>query len=83
MFLGHQHLLLPGADFAGLDGVDVARGSLYGVPAFMPGFWGSHLGLIDLELERKASSWRVAAAKVEARAIYGRDDRVVASLVGA
>ena len=44
MFLGHQHLLLPGADFAGIDGVDVAAGALYGVPAFMPGFWGSHLG---------------------------------------
>ena len=61
MFLGHQHLLLPGGDFAGIDGVDVARGALYGVPAFMPGFWGSHLGVIDLELERADPSWRVAA----------------------
>ncbi len=26
MFLGHQHLLLPGEDFAGIDGVDVANG---------------------------------------------------------
>jgi len=81
MFLGHQHLLLPGADFSGVDGVDVAKGSLYGVPACMPGFWGSHLGIIDLELERQASGWRVVAARVEARAIYARNDRVVASLV--
>jgi 2',3'-cyclic-nucleotide 2'-phosphodiesterase/3'-nucleotidase len=83
MFLGHQHLLLPGADFSGIEGVDVAKGSLFGVPAFMPGFWGSHLGLIDLELERGGSGWRVAAAKVEARPIYARDDRVVTALVGA
>ena len=83
MFLGHQHLLLPGADFAGIEGVDAAKGALYGVPAFMPGFWGSHLGLIDLTLERKDANWRVAAAKVEARAIYSRDDRTVTPLVAA
>ena len=36
---GHQHLLLPGADFQGFPGVDADRGALNGVPAFMPGFW--------------------------------------------
>ena len=82
LFLGHQHLLLPGADFAGIEGVDVAAGSLYGVPAFMPGFWGSHLGMIDLTLERSDSAWRVTAAKVEARPIYARDERAVTPLVG-
>jgi 2',3'-cyclic-nucleotide 2'-phosphodiesterase/3'-nucleotidase len=80
LFLGHQHLLLPGADFAGIEGVDVAAGSLYGVPAFMPGFWGSHLGMIDLTLERSDSAWRVTAAKVEARPIYARDERAVTPL---
>ena len=80
MFLGHQHLLLPGADFVGIEGVDVAAGTLYGVPAFMPGFWGSHLGLIDLTLERQDVGWRVVAAKVEARPIYARDDRAVTPL---
>jgi 2',3'-cyclic-nucleotide 2'-phosphodiesterase/3'-nucleotidase len=83
MFLGHQHLLLPGADFAGVEGVDVEKGSLFGVPAFMPGFWGSHLGIIDLTLERRESRWRVAAAKVEARPIYARNDRIVTPLVEA
>ena len=83
MFLGHQHLLLPGQDFAGIEGVDVARGALYGVPACMPGFWGSHLGVIDLELERKDAAWRVVLAKVEARPIYARDDRIVAPLAAA
>ena len=38
--------------FAGIDGVDAARGALNNVPAFMPGFWGSHLGVIDLYLTR-------------------------------
>jgi len=83
LFLGHQHLLLPGADFAGVEGVDIVTGSLYGVPAFMPGFWGSHLGLIDLTLERQDSQWRVVGAKVEARPIYARNDRAVTPLVAA
>jgi len=83
MFLGHQHLLLPGADFSGIDGVDVVNGALHGVPACMPGFWGSHLGIIDLGLERAGAGWRVAAAKVEARPIYRREGEAVAALVEA
>lgn len=83
MFLGHQHLLLPGADFSGIDGVDVAMGAVLGVPAFMPGFWGSHLGVIDLRLERAGAGWRVGAAKVEARPIYRREGEAVSALVEA
>ena len=83
MFLGHQHLLLPGEDFDGIDGVDVANGALLGVPAFMPGFWGSHLGVIDLSLERVDAGWRVAAAKVEARPIYKREGDAVSAVVEA
>jgi 2',3'-cyclic-nucleotide 2'-phosphodiesterase/3'-nucleotidase len=83
IFLGHQHLLLPGADFSGVEGVDVAAGALRGVPAFMPGFWGSHLGIIDLTLERVAEEWRVAATQVEARPIYARRQDGVTPLVEA
>ena len=54
IFLGHQHLLLPGEDFVGLQGVDTDRGTIHGKPAGMAGFWGSHLGVIDLVLERDA-----------------------------
>ncbi|HLW91550.1 MAG TPA: bifunctional 2',3'-cyclic-nucleotide 2'-phosphodiesterase/3'-nucleotidase [Roseiarcus sp.] len=81
--LGHQHLLLPGADFAGVGGVDVDKGALNGVPAFMPGFWGSHLGVIDLDLELKSAGWRIAGAKVEARPIYARAQNGVTPLVAA
>jgi 2',3'-cyclic-nucleotide 2'-phosphodiesterase/3'-nucleotidase len=83
IFLGHQHLVLPGADFAGIDGVDVKAGALRGVPAFMPGFWGSHLGVIDLTLEESSCGWRIAGAKVEARPIAARRDDGVAPLVAA
>ncbi|MGO9773670.1 MAG: bifunctional 2',3'-cyclic-nucleotide 2'-phosphodiesterase/3'-nucleotidase [Roseiarcus sp.] len=83
MVLGHQHLLLPGEDFAGIAGVDVAKGAVQGVPAVMPGFWGSHLGVIDLSVERAGGNWRVAASKVEARPIYKREGDAVAALVEA
>lgn len=78
---GHQHLVFPGAKaFDGIPGVDNARGALHGKPACQPGFWGSHLGLVDLELEKQGERWRVADFKVEARPIYERmpDRKVVA-----
>ena len=73
LFLGHQHLLFPGDDFAGMRGVDAERGTIHGKPAVMAGLCGSHLGVIDLQLVRDADRWRVAAARVEARPIARRD----------
>jgi len=73
LILGHQHLLLPGEDFVGIPGVDAGTGTIHGKPAVMAGFWGSHLGTIDLEVELNAGGWRVAEARVEARPIAKRD----------
>jgi 2',3'-cyclic-nucleotide 2'-phosphodiesterase / 3'-nucleotidase len=72
LFLGHQHLLLPGEDFVGIPDVDTEGGAIHGKPAVMAGFWGSHLGIIDLDLEKDAG-WRVVEAGVEARPIARRD----------
>ena len=74
LFLGHQHLLLPGEDFADIDGVDATRGTIRGKPAVMAGFSGSHLGVIDFTLEHGAGGWRVADAQVELRPIAKRDE---------
>jgi 2',3'-cyclic-nucleotide 2'-phosphodiesterase/3'-nucleotidase len=73
LFLGHQHLLFPGEDFAGVPSADAERGTLQGKPAVMAGFWGSHLGVIDLELKLDSGRWRIARAHVEARPISRRD----------
>jgi 2',3'-cyclic-nucleotide 2'-phosphodiesterase/3'-nucleotidase len=72
LFLGRQHLLLPGEDLVGLPGVDTKRGTIHGKPAVMVGFLGSHLGIIDLDLAMD-TNWRVAEARVEVRPIAGRD----------
>ncbi|RWO79608.1 bifunctional 2',3'-cyclic-nucleotide 2'-phosphodiesterase/3'-nucleotidase [Mesorhizobium sp.] len=75
VFTGHQHLVFPGKkDFQSLDGVDTQKGTLQGKPAVMGGFWGSHMGLIDLMLERDGSKWKVVSATSEARPIFERLD---------
>jgi 2',3'-cyclic-nucleotide 2'-phosphodiesterase/3'-nucleotidase len=54
------------------------------VPAVMAGFWGSHLGVIDLVLERQGNAWKVADFSTEARPIYERmPDRKIVSKVDA
>ena len=82
MILGHSHLVFPGKDYGGIDGVDAVKGTIEGIPAVMPGFWGSHLGVIDLELEQTAAGWKVAGSTVEARPIYERtpDRKIVAKV---
>jgi 2',3'-cyclic-nucleotide 2'-phosphodiesterase/3'-nucleotidase len=65
---GHQHLVFPGGkEFANIPGVDAQKGSLHGKPAVMAGFWGSHLGIVDLDLARDGNGWKVASFKTEAR----------------
>lgn len=82
VFTGHQHLVFPGKkDFQGLEGVDTEKGTLQGKPAVMGGFWGSHMGLIDLLLERDGKSWRVVSATSEARPIYERVENKNQALV--
>ena len=79
VFTGHQHLVFPGPkSWDGIPGADAVRGALQGKPAVMAGFWGSHLGLIDLLLEKDGRGWRIVDFTSEARPIYHRDaDRKV------
>ncbi|MGE6740277.1 bifunctional 2',3'-cyclic-nucleotide 2'-phosphodiesterase/3'-nucleotidase [Allorhizobium pseudoryzae] len=75
IFTGHQHLVFPGPkDFEGIAGVDAKKGTLQGKPAVMAGFWGSHMGLIDLLIEKDGTGWKVVDFTTEARPIYHRDE---------
>ena len=79
---GHQHLVFPGPDFKDIPGADIEKGTLNGKPAVMAGFWGSHMGLVDLLLEvDDAGKWTIASHTVEARPIYERVDGKVKPLV--
>jgi len=79
---GHSHLDFPGPKFDGLAGVDNAKGLISGKPGVMGGFWGSHLGLIDLLLERDGGNWRVVGSTSEARPIFRREEKKVIAEVG-
>ena len=73
---------------AGLDGIDAlvtghthqtfpvsgkaACGHLSGKPAVMPGFYGSHLGVIDLDLIWLAGRWQVEGGQSALRPISRR-----------
>ncbi len=82
LMTGHHHLVFPGNAFDGIEGVDSAAGTIHGKPAVMAGFWGSHLGLVDLLLERSGNEWRIASHMTEARPIYRRnEDRSITALV--
>ncbi len=79
---GHSHLVFPGPDFAERPGVDVATGTIMGKPGVMGGFWGSHMGLVDLMLERDGNTWRIVSHMSEARPIFQRnEDRSITALV--
>jgi 2',3'-cyclic-nucleotide 2'-phosphodiesterase/3'-nucleotidase len=79
---GHQHLVFPGPDYAGVEGADIEAGTLNGKPAVMAGFWGSHMGLIDLLLEQdEAGKWSIVSHTAEARPIFERVEGVVKALV--
>jgi 2',3'-cyclic-nucleotide 2'-phosphodiesterase/3'-nucleotidase len=79
---GHHHLVFPGSDYKNLAGVDIEKGTLFDKPAVMGGFWGSHLGLIDLLLETSGNEWKVVGHTTEARPIYKRnEDRSISATV--
>ncbi|SPF76631.1 Trifunctional nucleotide phosphoesterase protein YfkN [Aliiroseovarius pelagivivens] len=79
---GHSHLVFPSSTYADYPGVDVERGTIMSTPAVMGGFWGSHMGLIDLLIEHDGGAWRVVSHTSEARPIYKRnEDRSITALV--
>jgi 2',3'-cyclic-nucleotide 2'-phosphodiesterase / 3'-nucleotidase len=71
---GHQHQMFPGPDFEGIVGVDAKAGTLHGKPAVMAGFWGSHLGVIDLKLAKGHHGWQIIGHQSSLRPIFEPQD---------
>lgn len=69
---GHTHQLFPGPDVAPQPGVDPVAGRLAGKPACMPGYAGSHLGVLRLTLDRMAGGgWRCSGGTGDVIALGG------------
>ncbi|QUS35274.1 bifunctional 2',3'-cyclic-nucleotide 2'-phosphodiesterase/3'-nucleotidase [Falsirhodobacter algicola] len=58
LITGHAHSEWPSDKYDG-EGMDHSNGRIHGVPAVMAGFWGSHLGVVDLMLTHDGDGWSV------------------------
>lgn len=76
---GHTHRVFPSAQHPTGPGIDPVAGTLAGKPAVMPGFWGSHLGVIDLTLSpaQGPRRWTVTHAHSRALPVSGQDEQPV------
>lgn len=84
ILFGHSHRVFPSDTYAGIANVDIDKGTINGVAATMPGAWGSHLGLVDLELARQSDgAWRVVAGSGLTRPIVERVGGETVPLVAA
>lgn len=83
ILFGHAHRTFPGdASYNNLNGVDNSKGTINGVAAVMPGFWGNHLGYIDLKLVNDAQgNWQVKDSQTVLKAIAKTENRVTTALV--
>ncbi len=73
ILFGHAHKVFPGdSSFEGVNGVDNKKGTINGVPSVEAGYWGDHLGIIDLNLTEENGVWTVNDSQSEARPIYDK-----------
>lgn len=79
---GHNHDVFPGS-FSELANVDQEKGLINGTPVVMPGKFGSHLGVIDLTLEKKGKHWNVIDENAQLRAIDTKTDQIAKQVVEA
>lgn len=69
IFTGHQHNVFPGPLYKDLQNVNLDKGTINGKPVVMPGAFGSHLGVIDLNLQKVRGQWKVVDSQASVRPI--------------
>lgn len=75
ILFGHSHAVFPGPGFEKIEGIDGTKGTINGKPAVMPGYWGNHLGVIDLTLKQENGKWKVADSASKAVPIYDKANK--------
>lgn len=71
---GHSHRVFPASDYSTLPGADIQKGTINGKPVVMAGYYGSHLGIVDLTLEKQGKVWKVVDGRSVAQPIQTRQD---------
>ncbi|MCA1038176.1 metallophosphoesterase [Bacillus infantis] len=68
---GHTHQVFPSPKpWHGSRLVDMEAGTINGIPAVQAGSWGSHLGIIDLNLALKEGKWKVVSTDTDVRPVF-------------
>ncbi len=71
---GHTHMVFPSCAAPTHPAIDAVRGLIHGKPVLMPGFWGNHLGQLDLDLARDdTGAWRLTGSRAKALPLSRRD----------
>lgn len=72
---GHSHAVFPSEEFQNYPKVNIIQGTINGIPATMPGRWGTHIGVIDLALSNDSGKWQVVDAKAQVRGIWDKKNK--------
>jgi len=83
ILFGHAHQNFPSEAYENVSGVDIEKGTINGVAAVMPGFWGNNLGYIDMTLSvTELGEWTVIDTQSVLKPIANRnEDRSYTPLV--
>ena len=80
---GHLHQVFPGPNFKDRPGIDIEKGTMNGIPTVMAGFWGSHLGQIDLVLQKSGNDYKITGHTVGVLPIFKREAGKVVAIAPA
>lgn len=81
ILFGHAHSVFPSPIYKDFEGADIEKGTLNGIAATMPGFWGSHLGHVNLKLKKTDDGWEVTDGSGSVIPIYKKEDSERIALV--
>jgi 2',3'-cyclic-nucleotide 2'-phosphodiesterase/3'-nucleotidase len=75
ILFGHSHGEFPGRFFGSHPRSTWRAARSTACRPVMPGFWGSHLGVIDLVLDNGSGRWQVVDSRAHLRPVHDRATR--------
>lgn len=71
---GHTHITFPLNHQPDHPAIDPEKGTIHGTPVLLSGFWGNHLGQLDVTLARDPQgAWEIATSRASLLPVATRD----------
>lgn len=80
---GHSHKLFPSEAFKDLKNANLEKGTINNVPVVQAGYYGSHLGVINIKIEKTNDKINIIDSRSKVLPIYKKEGTNVISLVEA